>query len=360
MNDQTTESTTPALAQHDSLPAIFGGSMSPAIQIMLDDRLFERAKLIAKYMSAAEGFVPGHLIGKTEACFAVVMRSLTWKLDPFAVAQSTYSPAPGKVGFEGKLCQAIIENSGKVKGGVEYEEYGDWLKVHGKFNMIKNDKGKKYPVATYTDEDERGLGVIARAHVTGERKPREFKIDLRQAQPRNSTLWATDPLMQLKYRAARGLGNLAMPGIFMGVLFEREDFLDPADNAVDVTPSAAKNIKDELTKEAEKEKAKTVDIDPSTGEVIEARSAMAKDEPTLQDWLDDIANAPTAAGVDHKYGQATDHFLTDHGAMAAITLARTQRKQALAQATKAEPKPEVAAGSRKLFEKSDKPEGAAA
>lgn len=258
----------------NTTPATFGGSMSPAIMVMLDDKLFERTKLVAKYMAAADGFTPKHLIGKTEACFAVVTRSLTWKLDPFAVAQATYAPADGKVGFEGKLCQAIIENSGKVRGGVSYEPYGDWSKVQGKFEFKTNNSGKKYPVATYTDSDEQGLGVIARAQVDGEEKPREFRIDLRQAQPRNSTLWATDPLTQLKYRAARGLGNLAMPGIFMGVPFDREDYYDNqiSANMIDVTPNA---VVTSLTEQIEAEKAKADDV---TDAVVESESGDVQDK----------------------------------------------------------------------------------
>jgi hypothetical protein len=266
----------------NNLPALVSNSRSPAIEVMLDDKLFERVKLVAKYMASAEGFTPGHLIGKTEACFAVITRSLTWKLDPFAVAQSTYSPAPGKVGFEGKLCQAIIENSGVVEGGVEYEAYGDWSKVQGKFDIKSNEKGKKYAVATYTDQDERGLGVIARAHVRGEKKPREFKIDLREAHPRNSTLWATNPYMQLCYRAARGLGNLAMPGIFMGVPFDGDvETHSGPDYAKDITPpkdSIIDNINASIGGESSQP---TEAIHEGTGEVIESVAAAGANEANL-------------------------------------------------------------------------------
>lgn len=279
-------------------------TMSPAIAIMMDDKLFDRVRIIAGYMSKAEGFTPKHLIGKSEACFAVVTRSLTWKLDPFAVAQSTYSPAPGKVGFEGKLCQAIIENSGKVKGGVTFETYGDWSKVHGKFEVVTNTEGKKYPKITYTDKDETGLGVIARAQVIGEDKPREYKIDLRQAFPRNSTLWATDPLTQLKYRAVRGLGNLAMPGIFMGVPFEEEAY--ETSHMVDITPkqeelaSPKPSTLDEMIKTAQ----------PKT----ESAPTVAENAPVPFDTgaftalLDDITTVPTLEGLKYKFDAAVAQF----------------------------------------------------
>ncbi|HZT90355.1 MAG TPA: recombinase RecT [Stellaceae bacterium] len=217
------------------LPALPTGTMSPAIAIMLDEKLFERAKQIATYLSRAEGFTPPHLIGKVESCFAVVTRSLTWKLDPYAVAQSTYQTPGGKVGYEGKLCQAILENSGKLDGPVKYEFYGDWSKVQGKFKIQTSQKGTKYPAPSWHEADEIGLGVIVRAQVHGEAEPRELRFDLVQAFPRNSTLWATDPKTQLCYAAVRRFGSVAAPGLFMGVPFDREDF-DPALHAKDVTP----------------------------------------------------------------------------------------------------------------------------
>jgi recombination protein RecT len=76
---------------------------------------------------------------------------------------------------------------------------------------------------------------------------------------------------------------------------------------------------------------------------------------TLEDWLEDIANTPTPEGVDHKFGQASEQFHADAGAMAQLTLAKTQRKQALAA-----PKTEVGSSSRKLFEAAKRAEGAAA
>lgn len=216
-------------------PLMMPGQMSFAMQLFLDDRLFERAKLIAKYMAAADGITPGHLIGKSEACFAVVTRALTWKLDPFAVAQCTYQPvAGGRVGFEGKLVQAILENSGHLEGGLhEPEYYGDWSKVQGKWKWQANDRGKRYQVAAWDEKDEVGLGVIVRATVKGEKKPRELRFDLRQAHPRNSTLWATDPMTQLWYVAVRRFSSVRMPGVMMGLPFDGET---EQGFMIDVTP----------------------------------------------------------------------------------------------------------------------------
>lgn len=259
----------------DVSPSAFNTfAMTPATAIWFDDRLFERAKEIAKYLAQAVGFVPEHLIGKPAACFAVVDRSLNWRLSPYAVAACTYITPGGKIGFEGKLCQAILENSGRLVGGVEYDyfhnvilsipvkggepkrvmlrtdnseyqkaiddgatiiEEHDWGQIQGKFREVVSAKGKKYAAPDWKPEDEVGLGVIVSAQVKGEAKPRRLKVKLVQAWPRNSTLWALDPQTQLSYLAVRRFANLATPGIFMGVPFEG-DITDPALSAQDVTP----------------------------------------------------------------------------------------------------------------------------
>ena len=90
--------------------------MAPGLAIMFNDRLYARCRDMALDMSKAEGFTPAHLLGKPYACFAVLTRAITWKLDPLAVAQSTYQTPGGKIGYEGKLVQAILENSGKFEG----------------------------------------------------------------------------------------------------------------------------------------------------------------------------------------------------------------------------------------------------
>lgn len=226
-------------AAEPAVPAIVTQGMSPAMAIMLNDRLFERAKDIAKYLSRAEGFIPGHLLGKPEACFAVVVRSLTWKLDPYAVAMSTYQTPGGRVGFEGKLCQAILENSGKIVGPVSFEHYGDWKKVQGKYAIKRSEKsGKEFTYPTWDRKDAEGLGVTVRAQVRGEPEPRAWSFDLVQAFPLNSTLWATDPKTQICYAAVRRFCSVAAPGLLMGVPFEG-DLIDPAENARDVTPAPA-------------------------------------------------------------------------------------------------------------------------
>lgn len=219
---------------------------SPAMSIWFDQALFDRARQIATYLSKAEGFVPPHLLGKLESCFAVVERSLSWKLSPFSVANACYQTPNGRVGFEGKLCQAALESSGKVEGAVQFEHIGDWEKIAGKFEIRTSSKsGKDYAVPTWTREEavKLGLGVIVSAKMKGEAEPRRWTMYLSQCFPLNSTLWSTDPKTQICYTAVRRFANLAAPGIFMGVEFDREGNDEDSEmvraaRARDITPAA--------------------------------------------------------------------------------------------------------------------------
>lgn len=204
--------------------------MPPALALMLDDKLFDRVQAIALKMAGAVGFVPGHCVNKPDVCFAVATRAIVWKLDPFAVAQATYQPAEGaKVSYEGKLVQAILEQSGRFVLPIKREYVGDWSKVQGKFvtresqRTDKEGKPKKYQAPGWSEKDEDGLGIIIRCLVKGEAEPREISLDLRQCHPRNSTLWATDPMTQIYYRAIRMFGFVACPGILMGVPFDDDE-----------------------------------------------------------------------------------------------------------------------------------------
>lgn len=211
------------------------GGMAAGLALLFNDKLYDRCAQVAKVMAGARGITPSHLIGNTEACFGIVQMSITWKLTPQLVAMCTYQTPGGKIGFEGKLVQAIIESSGKIEGNVKYEMIGNWDQVRGKHKMAKSAKGNDYAVAGWKPEDEEGLGVIAYAQVKGEVELRKTDvIYLNSCWPRNSTLWALRPEHQIKYLAARVFANTVVPGIFMGVPIEG----DVDDEGMkDVTPA---------------------------------------------------------------------------------------------------------------------------
>jgi len=358
MNDKTpapTSATKAAIHEAWNM-ALMGRHASPALQIMLDPALFDRAKLIATYMAKAEGMIPRHLIGKSEACFAVVVRSITWKLDPFAVATCTYQTPGGSVGFEGKLCQAVLENSGKLEGPVTFEHYGDWSKVQGKFEIATSGKGNQFAKATWTDTDAKGCGVTVSAKVVGEAEPRTWSFDLVQAYPRNSTLWATDPKTQICYTAVRRFANVAAPGLFMGVPFDRDEAMEFSgpESARDITPSTGTGERPrpedfDGSAPAEPEQPTTVyELVDEVGEVLGSFSALDFDKK-IGGAINRLGTAKNVKGLEQimENNDAVIATMAEDGETGRVSDLREfhglRLKEARAAVNKPAPEPEPAA-----------------
>jgi len=211
--------------------------MAAGLAIFFDDALYARCKAVALRMSEADGIVGAHLIGKPSACLAILSRAITWNLDPFAVAQATYQTPGGRVGYEGKLVQAILENCGAVEGRVNFKHVGNWEKLRGKFKMASGQGGKSYPVQAWEPADEVGLSVVVSAQIKGEAGPREEEFWLAEMFPRNSTLWATRPKQQICYAAVRAFANIAAPGLLMGIPFDVDPTGFYGDTLTDITPT---------------------------------------------------------------------------------------------------------------------------
>jgi hypothetical protein len=223
------------------------GSPTDAASLILGPG-FDRVQSFAALMCKGAVSVPQHLRGNMGDCMAITIQALGWKMNPFAVAQKTHVSQSGALGYEAQLVSAVLVSTGAIQREPDYEPIGDWSKVLGKVEERKSDKGGKYYVATYTKADEAGLGVIVRATLTGESKPRELPVMMSQAFPRFSTQWATDPFQQLCYLAVRKWGRLHSPGAILGVytpdeldggLAPGEKFMGPADVVGSPSPAPA-------------------------------------------------------------------------------------------------------------------------
>lgn len=203
--------------------------------LLMDGASLDRLERVADMMFTGRTTVPQHLRGSKGDCFAVVLQSMQWGMNPFAVAQKTHLSQSGALGYEAQLISAALSASGALKDDPAYEFIGDWSKVLGKVEEKKSDKGGKYYVATYTKQDEVGLGVICRATLKGESAPRELEVMLTQCYPRFSTQWATDPKQQICYVAVRKWARLHKPGVLLGVYTPEEleqtgeKFMGPVD-----------------------------------------------------------------------------------------------------------------------------------
>lgn len=276
-----------------SLPAL--GSSTTELLLRGDslDRMFK----VAEFMASSKTTLPAHFRGNPADCLAVVMQSMQWDMNPFAVAQKTHL-VNGVLGYEAQLVNAVITSRAPVTGRLEYEWFGDWGNVIGKFIIKNGDKGE-YRQPGWKLEDEVGLGVRVWATFRGESKPRELELLLAQARTRNSTLWADDPRQQLAYLATKRWSRLYCPDVIMGVYSpdEMED-VQPRDMGAAVVVS-------------EQEKPKT-----TIGIIYGDAEFAAK----LSEWRDLIEGGKTTAERIIKMSASKKVALTDEQKQAIIDL----------------------------------------
>ena len=196
-----------------------GTALAPASAsagaLLMDMAAMERLERIAELMASGKTTVPQHLRGSKGDCFAITLQSMQWGMNPFAVAQKTHL-VNGTLGYEAQLVAAVINSSGLVKDRFQFEWYGPWEKVIGKFSIHKGEKGE-YRKPAWTMADEEGCGVRVWATLKGEVNPRTLELLLAQARTRNSTLWADDPKQQLAYLAQKRWARLFTPDVILGV-----------------------------------------------------------------------------------------------------------------------------------------------
>ncbi|MDW6094022.1 RecT family recombinase [Vibrio rhizosphaerae] len=193
---------------------------------------------LAEMMAGSKVTVPTHLAGNNGDCLAVCMQAMQWGMNPFSVAQKTHL-VQGNLGYEGQLVNAVVTSMAPTKGRLEFEFFGPWEKVIGKFKMETSPKGNKYAKTNWSDADEEGVGVRVFATLQGEDSPRSIDILLKQCWPRNSTQWATDPQQQITYVAVKKWARRYCPDVILGVY--TPDELEQGDvqrEPKDITPQA--------------------------------------------------------------------------------------------------------------------------
>lgn len=231
--------------------------------LILDPVHLKNMMAVAEMMAVGMSTVPRHLQKNKGDCLAVVMQAAQWRMNPFAVAQKTHVVS-GTLGYEAQLVNAVVNTMAPTKDRINYEWFGDWSKVMGKFEereskkKVDEDTGKplKYRVPAWNIKDEEGLGIKVWATMKGEDVPRELVLLLVQARTRNSPLWADDPRQQLAYLAVKRWTRLHCPDVLLGVYTPDElDQRPPKDMGLADEVGAVPN---ELMERAEAEASKGV------------------------------------------------------------------------------------------------------
>lgn len=194
-----------------------------AFGLLMQNESMDKLERLADLMASGRATMPKHLVGSKGDCFAIALQSMQWGMNPIAVAQKTHL-INGTPSYEAQLVSAVINSSGVVADRFNFEWFGDWDKIVGRFKEVesktkKDDNGypKKYIVPDWQQSDERGLGVKVWATLKGESQPRVLTLLLAQARTRNSTLWTEDPKQQLAYLAQKRWARLYAPDVILGV-----------------------------------------------------------------------------------------------------------------------------------------------
>lgn len=237
------------------------GALAPrtAGQMILDVAHMDSMVRLADIMASGKATLPPAYRNSPGDCLAVIMQAISWQMNPFAVAQKTHF-INGNIGYESQLVHAAITASGILtQDDFDYEYYGPWENVIGKYEIKKNDKGEYRAPAWYLS-DEIGLGVRVSATIRATGKVKVLDLLLAQARTRNSTLWADDPKQQLGYLAVKKWARQYAPGVILGVYTPDEleaDYREPVDITPPATSANARGTQDllpECTDELFKEK----------------------------------------------------------------------------------------------------------
>ncbi len=197
----------------------------------------ERIEKFANLMASARVTIPAELQNKPGDCLALCLQAQAWGMNPYAVAQKAHV-IKGKIGYEAQLVNAVITCHAPIQGRLSFTWSEGWERIIGKFKKQPGKNGGgEYAVPNWAEKDEEGLWCEVSATLKGETESRTLRLEMRQAHPRQSTLWATDPKQQLAYTVLKRWARLNCPEILLGIFDKDELKSMPDPDEKDVTPT---------------------------------------------------------------------------------------------------------------------------
>ena len=214
-------------------------SNDPMIQqnVLGDLDALERIEKFAGLMATAKVTIPADLHNKPGDCLALCLQAQAWGMNPYAVAQKAHV-IKGKIGYEAQLVNAVITCHAPIEHRPVFAWSEGWERIIGKFKKVPGKNGgAEYAAPNWADKDEDGLWCEVSATIKGETAPRVLRLEMRQAHPRQSTLWATDPKQQLAYTVMKRWARLHCPDVILGIYTPDELKAMPDSEEKNVTPS---------------------------------------------------------------------------------------------------------------------------
>ena len=165
---------------------------------------------LAKLMASSKVTVPKHLQGSEGDCLAIILQASNWGMNPFAVAQKTHL-VNGVLGYEAQLVNAVVQTSGAIQGGFNYEYQGEGNNLSCRVGAV----------------------IKGQSEITWGEFLRSGEVTTK-----NSPLWKTNPKQQLGYLQVKNWARLYCPAAILGVYTADELEAVPAEEK-DITQQAS-------------------------------------------------------------------------------------------------------------------------
>lgn len=247
----------------------------------------------ADLMSQGAVALPEHLRNKPADCMAIAMQAAQWGMNPYAVAQKTHI-VNGQLGYEAQLVNAVVSSSRSIVGRFKYEAIGDWSKwQYQQKNVTMSGKGgSTYQKKVHGGINEQGLGVRVGAVLAGETEVTwDDVVYIAPVVNRNSPLWESRPLQQLKYLALKYWARIYAPDVILGV-YDKEE-LESFDEKQerDITPQRDRKPTAAMLNDAFSGNGNISQDQLNGDDVIESSEAeiepeVINSEPTIADKLE--------------------------------------------------------------------------
>lgn len=207
--------------------------------MVFDPAIIDGMQRMAVMMSEARVTIPKHLQGSPADCLAVIMMAAQHRINPYVLAQKTFLVS-GVIGYEAQLVQALIANSGAVRGRFHYEYRGEGQGVECRVGAVPAGESNV---------------------VWGE------WLSASSVTTKNSPLWKTNPKQQLGYLQVKNWARQYVPGAILGV-YSDDELQDHASERpmgpaeVVPMPASASRTADVKAKLAARQPAKSPEPEP--------------------------------------------------------------------------------------------------
>ena len=179
---------------------------------LLEEQNFDKIWRMAEALANSALSIPKELKGNIGDCLAIVTQAMIWGLNPFAVAQKAHV-INGKLGYEAQLVNAVVMQSGAIRGSFSYEYRGEGNNL------------------------ECRVGAVLRGESSmcwGE------WLNSSLVTTKNSPLWKVNPRQQMGYLQVKNWARAFAPGAILGIYSTDElDRIDMTTGEIRSAPSSA-------------------------------------------------------------------------------------------------------------------------